>query len=246
MHLTSKQCILDRNYIFSSKNSSALSCNELRIDGDWGKGGKCQNKVPQRCVNKYNPYFFSYCTTTAFYQESGKKFNCLLCTNAFQVASPASHENTAVFYTLWIRRSSLFSQPDLFYFVQYLDTPGSRNREAVGLCVLQMHNYQTHTKKKKTKKPTNKHPPHTPPHNNKTLNVSLSFLLSSGQYHVHKVERDWKKGVEGNSDKKLFQVHWQVTYLRSEKKLHCTLYLKLGRKQIAAWTFFHVLKSFSQ
>lgn len=107
-------------------------------------------------------------------------------------------------------------------------------------CTITKH---TQRKKKPKNQPTNTPPP---THNNKTLNVSLSFLLSSGQYHVHKVERDWKKGVEGNSDKKLFQVHWQVTYLRSEKKLHCTLYLKLGRKQIAAWTFFHVLKSFSQ
>lgn len=130
---------------------------------------------------------------------------------------------TQWFYTLWSRRSGLFSQPDLFYFVSTWTLPVGELEKLLAYvscrCTIT-------TNKKRTRM-------------QHLTSVFHFYSLHDNIMFVHKVQRDWKKGIEGNSDKKLFQVHWQVTYLRSEKRLHCTLYLKLGRKQITAWTFLH-------
>lgn len=97
----------------------------------------------------------------------------------------------------------------------------------------------THAIKKRNKK--------TPWH---FISFVLSFLLYlyDNIMLLHKVQRDWKKGIEGNSLQKVFKVQWQVTYLESEKKLDCTLYLETGKKtdhSLNLFLFFTFSKSFT-
>lgn len=110
---------------------------------------------------------------------------------------------------LWNAWRSLFSQPDLFYFIQQLDTT-SRTWKAGGLCAMQMPNYHTHTqgKKKKGKKQKKTKPHHA---------IHFCSIFMTLSCFCIKYKETEKNLIEENSIQKVLKVQWQVTYPRSEK-----------------------------
>lgn len=163
----------------------------------WGlkqKRGECQNKAPQRDV-QINTIHVS--SAIAQQQHFIHKVDINSISFSAQMHSML-HLPLPIriqwCYTLWSGRSSLFSQLDLFYFVQHLDTSSRRTQEAASLCVLQMHNHHTHKPKKKKKK-----------NKNVTLNVSLSFPLSSWQCLLLKYKGTEKKELREIQIKNYFK-----------------------------------------
>lgn len=82
---------------------------------------------------------------------------------------------------------------------------------------------------------------HTHTHKTKAKITLHQFFLSFLLYlydsinFLHKLQKDWKEGLEGNS----FQSIWSpvVGCLSEKLKNLITLYSKLSRKQTTTWTF---------
>lgn len=182
-------------------------------------------------MNKYNTCLFSYCRTAAFYPESGNKFNPPSAQMHFKSHLPHPMRIQWL-YTLWNAWSSLFSQPDLFYFVQQPDTPGRRTRSWWPMCHADAQPPHAYKKKRNKNRNASHH----------SFFHSCSIFMTISCFYI-KYKGNEKKELREIQFKKYLKSNGR-SLLRSEKNFTalCIWNWEENRPQSELIPFLHILQ----